>query len=438
MAVKGIIAQVAQGSLGEELGLEAGDRLLAVNGEKITDIIDLSFALADEEIELWIEKANGEQEVIEFEKDLDEELGVTFESAVFNGVRQCGNNCVFCFVDQMPGGMRESLYVKDDDYRLSFLYGNFVTLSNLGPRDFERIEHLRLSPLYVSVHTTNGELRGKMLKNKRATAIMEQLHELVERGIEFHTQIVLCPGYNDGKELGQTIETLWALRPSVLSMAIVPVGLTQFREGLPSLETFDREKAKELIDQITVYQEKYRQQEGISFVHLADEFYVLAGQPLPEAKWYDGFPQLENGIGMIRTFLEEWQDQNHSQYSAYHKPELLDIVCGKSAYTILKPLLANVAIPGLTIRVTAVENRFFGPKITVTGLLTGQDILDHLKALPDAELRTGVIVPGVALRKGEDVFLDNLRPSDLEKELRVPVRTAYFAADLWQLLAEWR
>lgn len=435
MANSGIIVQVSPDSIADELGLEPGDRLLAVNGQEISDIIELSFMLADDNIELLIEKTTGEQEILEIEKDYDEDLGIEFESAVFDGVKRCGNKCIFCFVDQMPKNMRESLYIKDDDYRLSFLYGNFVTLTNISPNDMKRIRQLHLSPLYVSVHTTNGSLREKMLGSKQAGKIMTQIKQLIGSGIELHTQVVLCPGINDGKELEKTIQDLSALYPGVLSLAIVPVGLSRYRDNCYSLNMFSPEQANEIIKMVSNWQEKCRKETGRSFVYLADEFYLKANCEIPEYALYDDFPQLENGIGLVRNFLTEWQE-NDENITEYQEPHYLDVVCGISAVKVLQPLFSTLLIPNLHIRVVPVENKFFGPNITVSGLLTGQDIINALTALPGP--RTGVIIPGVALRKGETVFLDNITPESIAAKLGVPVRAAYSGNDLRQLLQTWR
>jgi putative radical SAM enzyme (TIGR03279 family) len=422
-------------SIASEIGLEPGDRLLAVNEQQIRDIIDLSFALADETVELLIEKNNGEQEILEIEKDYDEDLGIEFESAVFDGVQRCVNKCIFCFVDQMAPGMRESLYVKDDDYRLSFLYGNFVTLTNVTPTEMARIRRLHLSPLYISVHTTNGALREKLLSNKRASKIMDQLTTLIDSDIELHTQVVLCPGINDGEILVQTIRDLYAQHPAILSLAIVPVGLSKYRDNCEPLHKFTADQASSVIDMVSIWQDSCRKKSGNSFVYLADEFYLAANYPIPEYEMYDEFPQLENGIGLIRSFLTQWQDVI-TDATGYQEEHTLDVVCGMSAKKILQSLLTNLSISNLIIRVVAVENKFFGPDITVTGLLTGQDIMSALHCLPGK--RTGIILPGVALRKGEDVFLDNITPDDIAQSLGVPVHTAYGAHDLRQLLQDWR
>lgn len=435
MPSSGIISRIVPGSIAEELELVPGDKLMSVNGQSINDIIDLSFALAEEYVELIIEKKNGEQELFEIEKDFDDELGAEFESAVFDRVRQCANRCIFCFVDQMPMGMRESLYVKDDDYRLSFLYGNFITLSNLTPKDVDRIKRLHLSPLFISVHTTDGELRSRMLGNKRAGDIQSQLARLIKCGVEFHAQIVLCPKVNDGEQLEKTIQDLYSLHPHTLSLAIVPVGLTRYRQACHPLTGFTPDEARQTIEKVSKWQERCRREIGSSFVYLSDEFYISTGTELPSEDFYDGFPQLENGIGLVRSFLSEWEE-SVKKADGYQSPLHVDIVCGVSAYKVLQPLLEALQITNLIPRLVPVTNHFFGENVTVTGLLTGKDIISALAELPGP--RSAVIIPGVALRKGEEIFLDELTPMHIESSIGVPVRTAYFARDLFELLSSWR
>ena len=352
MAKGGIISAIHQGSLAEELELVPGDKIISINEQELTDIIDLSFALADEEIEMLIEHENGEQEIIAFEKDIDEELGAEFESAVFGKIRQCANNCYFCFVDQVAPNMRDSLYIKDDDYRLSFLYGNFVTMTNMGPRDLERIHRLHLSPLYISVHTTNPKLRGEMLRTKRGELIMEQLAKLNEADVEYHTQVVLCPGLNDGAELDRTIQDIISMQPCAKTLGVVPVGLTKFRENCYPLKTFDAQGAKKVIEQVRHWQEKMRKQTGKNFIYLSDEFYLLAGEPLPKAEEYDGFPQLDNGIGLTRNFIEQWKETEINPNN-YQKLLNLDIICGKSAGKVIKNLVDELNIDNLNANVLA-------------------------------------------------------------------------------------
>jgi PDZ domain protein len=435
LAKGGIISAIHQGSLAEELELVPGDKIISINEQELTDIIDLSFALADEEIEMLIEHENGEQEIIAFEKDMDEELGAEFESAVFGKIRQCANNCYFCFVDQVAPNMRDSLYIKDDDYRLSFLYGNFVTMTNMGPRDLERIHRLHLSPLYISVHTTNPKLRGEMLRTKRGELIMEQLAKLNEADVEYHTQVVLCPGLNDGAELDRTIQDIISMQPYAKTLGIVPVGLTKFRENCYPLKTFDAQGAKKVIEQVRHWQEKMRKQIGKNFIYLSDEFYLLAGEPLPKAEEYDGFPQLDNGIGLTRNFIEQWKETEINPNN-YQKPLKLDIICGKSAGKVIKNLVDELNIDNLNANVLALENEFFGHEVTVTGLLTGQDIIKNLKQ--NKANRDGIIIPSCALREGEDIFLDDYTLEDIKKAFPdEEVKVASDAIMLKNLLADW-
>ncbi|MBM6748697.1 DUF512 domain-containing protein [Megamonas rupellensis] len=435
MAKGGIISAIHQGSLAEELELVPGDKIISINEQELTDIIDLSFALADEEIEMLIEHENGEQEIIAFEKDIDEELGAEFESAVFGKIRQCANNCYFCFVDQVAPNMRDSLYIKDDDYRLSFLYGNFVTMTNMGPRDLERIHRLHLSPLYISVHTTNPKLRGEMLRTKRGELIMEQLAKLNEADVEYHTQVVLCPGLNDGAELDRTIQDIISMQPYAKTLGIVPVGLTKFRENCYPLKTFDAQGAKKVIEQVRHWQEKMRKQIGKNFIYLSDEFYLLAGEPLPKAEEYDGFPQLDNGIGLTRNFIEQWKETEINPNN-YQKLLNLDIICGKSAGKVIKNLVDELNIDNLNANVLALENEFFGHEVTVTGLLTGQDIIKNLKQ--NKANRDGIIIPSCALREGEDIFLDDYTLEDIKKAFPdEEVKVASDAIMLKNLLADW-
>jgi len=431
----GKIISIKENSLAEEIGLAVGDQIAAINGQQLKDIIDLSFAFADEEIELLVEKTSGEMESIEFDKEYDEELGVEFETAVFDGIHSCGNHCCFCFVDQLAPNMRESLSVKDDDYRMSFLYGNFVTLTNMGEPDFNRIKRLHLTPLFVSVHTTNGELRAKMLQNKKAADIMKQLEHLREAEIEYHTQIVLCPGYNDGAELDRTIEDLMAMQPQAQSLAIVPVGLTEYRDGCVPLAMFDREGAGKVIDQVERWQNINREKTGKAFVYLGDEFYFIAGRQLPSYEDYDGFPQLDNGIGLTRNFIAEWEEIDAKICNPYDEPIYLDIICGKSIGIVLEELVLQLSQNNLHVRVLALENKFWGPAITVSGLLTGQDILAGLRACPGR--RDGIILPGSALRTGENIFLDDYSLDELQAEIGTEIKIATGGSSLKKLLSAW-
>lgn len=409
----GIIQSVYPESLAEELELVPGDKIVAVNGQELRDIIDLSFAMADENIELLVEHADGEQEIIEFEKDLDEELGVSFESAVFDGIRTCANHCYFCFVDMIAPNMRSSLSVKDDDYRLSFLYGNFVTLTNMGPKDFERVERFHLSPLFVSVQCMDPELRARMLRCPGAARIAQQLDRLEAAGADYHAQVVLCAGLNDGEQLERTIREIVSRRPHALSLAIVPVGVTKYRTDPFPLKQFDAKSAACVIDQVTKWQRRLQAEEGRTFIYLGDELYFLAGRDVPESEFYDGFPQLDNGIGLTRNFINDWEAAKVTA-AFYSDPVYLDVVTGTAIAPVMRKLAESVQSDNLHIRIVPVENDHFGHTVNVSGLLTAKDILKKLQALSGP--RTGILLPESALRAGEDVFLDDMKLTDFAAE----------------------
>jgi len=412
----GKIIRIQPESLAEELGLSVGDRVLEVNGQRLRDIIDLSFSFADEEIDMLVEHEDGAQEMISFDKDWDEELGAEFDSAVFDGIRKCANNCYFCFVDMVAPDMRESLSIKDDDFRMSFLYGNFITMTNMVEADFRRIQQFHLSPLFVSVQAMNPKLRAEMLRCKKAAEIGAQLDRLEAAGADYHTQVVLCSGLNDGEELERTLRELWSRRPHVLSIAIVPVGLTKHRKDPYPLRQFDREGAKAVIDQVLPWQERSRREGGNTFVYLGDEFYFLAGREIPPVEEYDAFPQLDNGIGLTRSFLCDWEKEKTS--ASHHvsvKPCRLDVVSGTAVAPVMERLAREAmnVREKLRVRVIPVLNRKFGETVNVSGLLTGEDIL---RALQEAgEERDGIIIPESALRRGADVFLDDYSLEDLRK-----------------------
>ena len=396
-----IISKVQENSLAEELELVPGDKILQVNGKTPTDIIDLSFLLADEEIELLIEHSGGEKEIIAFEKDFDEELGAEFESAVFDGIKRCKNHCVFCFVDMIAPNMRKTLSIKDDDYRLSFLFGNFITLTNLTAKDFARIKKYHLSPLFISIHAMNPEIRAKMLRTERGKNIATQLNELENAGVEYHTQVVLCKDLNDGAELDFTISEILK-RKNALSLAIVPVGVTKYRRDKFPLKQFDKESASKIIEQVEIYQEKSRADLGRTFVYLGDEFYLLAEKKLPPAEYYDDFPQIENGIGMTRNFIEEFGSEKIKVCNLK-----IDIISGTSFAKVLKNL-----IDAPNVRILPVENKFFGEKVNVSGLLTGGDIINALKNYGERDL---ILIPATALKSGEEIFLDDVTLDELKK-----------------------
>ena len=403
-----MISRIEVGSLAEELELVAGDKILQVNGKTPLDIIDLSFLMAEEEIELLVEHAGGEREIIAFEKYIDEELGAEFESAVFDGVRRCKNHCVFCFVDMIAPNMRKTLSVKDDDYRLSFLFGNFITLTNLSAKDFKRIKKYHLSPLFVSIHTMNPDLRAKMLRTPLGKNINKQLDELELAGVEYHTQVVLCRDLNDGAELDYTIAEILKRRPHALSLAIVPVGVTRHRRDKFPLKQFDKNSAAEVISQVETFQKKCRADSGRTFVYLGDEFYFLAEKDLPPVEFYDDFPQIENGIGMTRNFIEEFCAEKISSDSDLK----IDVISGTSFAKILKNLTADKP----NVRIIPVENKFFGSKVNVSGLLTGGDIANAIRnvegGMGNADL---ILIPATALKSGEEIFLDDVTLAQLRK-----------------------
>lgn len=426
----GLISAVRKNSLAEAAGIVAGDKLVAVDGVQVKDIIELSFYTSDYEVELELENAQGQRRQVHIDKYPDEDLGLEFEAAVFDKVSTCYNNCIFCFVDQMIPGMRKGLYVRDDDYRLSFLYGNFITLTNLKEEDFQRIIQTHMTPLYVSVHATDPKVRCEMMHNRFAGELMDKLERLFVAGIEVHTQIVCCPGYNDGEILAKSFQDLYARHPHVLTMAVVPVGITKHREGLHPLRTFTKEEAAALIDQVTSWQRQCREETGKTFIYLGDEFYLLAGRDVPAAEWYDGFPQLENGIGLTRSFLDEWQATLPS-LSSYQAASPAVIPVGESAFTVLQPLLDALNKQFNTAHsFVPVPNQFFGGKVNVTGLLTASDILRTCK-----ESGKRLILPAVVLNN-DKLFLDDTALEQFRKEYPGKVDIAKDAKELLHLLLE--
>lgn len=423
----GCISNVRRHSLAEKAGIQPGEKLCSVNGCNVQDIIDLSFLASDEVIELEIENAAGAKRLVQIEKYPDEDLGLEFESAVFDKVRTCYNNCIFCFVDQMIPGMRPGLYVRDDDYRLSFLYGNFITLTNMRDEDFDRIIRTHLSPLYISVHATDPDVRCKMMNNRFAGQLMEKINRLLEAGIQIHTQIVCCPDYNDGEVLKRTFADLYALYPGVLTMAVVPVGLTKHREHLHPMRTFTPQEAAEIVDAVSGWQKQCREETGKSFVYLGDEFYLLAGKELPPSEYYDGFPQLENGIGLTRNFLNEWEAALKTlQYADGAEQAVIPV--GESAFRVLQPLMeAFNRQYGTKHSFVSVKNLFFGGHVNVTGLLTGGDILAAVK---DCER---LILPGVVLNN-DNLFLDDMSLDDFKRSFQGKVEIAKDAGELLRLL----
>lgn len=399
------IKEICDNSIAEEMGIEAGDVVLSIDGNEIKDIIDYEFYSQDDCIQLELRKANNELWSLEIEKDYDEDLGIIFEDLIFDKMKVCKNRCIFCFVDQLPPKMRKTLYVKDDDYRYSFLLGNFITLTNLNEKDWQKILNMRLSPLYVSVHCMQPELRAEMLNNPKASSIKEDLQRLYEAGIEVHTQIVLCPNVNDGSILQESIEELAVYFPSVLSVGIVPVGLTGHRQKLKKLRGFTAEEAARIIGCVEQYQHRYRPLFQRGFVYLADEFYIQAGLTIPDAEYYDDFCQIENGIGLARVLEDEFSLLEASLPKQIVKREVT-LVTGVSAVPVLESMVARLnKIEGLSLHILPVQNSFFAGDVSVTGLLTGRDIIAALGK--EFEERV-IIIPQVVLKEGQEILLDNV------------------------------
>ena len=430
--MEGVISAIKPHSIASTLDIKVGDKLASVNGQKPKDIIELSFLLSEENIALTlIDGKTSKEKVYTFKKDLDEDLGLEFASAVFDKVQLCHNKCVFCFVDQMMPNLRKSLYVRDDDYRLSFLYGNFITLTNMKDKDYERIIKTHMSPLYVSIHATDPKVRSEMMHNKFAGDVLKNLKRLTDAGIEVHTQIVLCPSYNDGKVLEKTFHALLALYPMVQSMAVVPVGITKNREGLPKMRLFTSKECKDIIKEVKKWQDLCRKKMGKTFIYLGDEFYVAAGEELPSAKEYDGFPQIENGIGLSRNFIDEWEQTNISSAS----PDNNAIIpVGESAYKVLNPLIKDFNKKYKTKHVLMpVVNNFFGTTINVTGLLTASDISSSLTKLKEKPQR--LLLPDIVLNKDE-LFLDDVTFKDFVKANNLTVEKISSAKELKKQLSK--
>ena len=421
-----VIYKVLPNSIAEEMELESGDILLSINGNEIEDIFDYHYFVNDEYLVLLVKKQNGEEWELEIEKEFDEDLGIEFENGLMDDYKSCSNKCMFCFIDQMPPGMRETLYFKDDDSRLSFLQGNYITLTNMKDKDLDRIIRYHLAPINISVHTTNPKLRCKMLHNRFAGDALKKIDILFEAGIEMNGQIVLCKGEYDGEELERTISDLVKYLPHMESLSVVPVGLTKFREGLYPLEPFNKEDARDVIAIIEKWQKYCMEHFGVHFVQASDEWYLTAELPLPEEERYDGYIQLENGVGMLRLQQVEFDEaleeyvKRKEEIMARSKWREITLASGKLAAPFIQKLADKFmeAFPEYTVKVVAIRNDFFGEMITVSGLVTGQDLIAQTK---DLMLGERIGVPCNMLRSGELVFLDDITVSQVESALQVPV-----------------
>ncbi len=416
------ITTVDKGSRADAAGIAAGDNLISINGREICDVLDYRFFLAERSVTLKIGRGNEEFEVV-IKKQQYDDIGLDFETPLMDKKHSCENKCVFCFIDQLPKGMRKTLYFKDDDSRLSFLHGNYITLTNLHDKDIERIIEMHISPVNISVHTTNPDLRVKMMHNKRAGEVLSYMKRLADAGISLCGQIVLCKGLNDGHELDRSMRDLSELFPAMQSVSIVPAGLTRFRENLYPLEGFTKEESAEVIKQVDRFAKEFEEKNGSRMFFCSDEFYLKAELPLPSEDYYEGYPQIENGVGMITSLMTEFKDELDylDEYlEAYNAPRHVSIATGVAAYHTIKSMAVELEarVEGLRVDVHKIINYFFGETITVSGLLTGKDISEQLSGKQLGDL---LLFPSNALRADGDLFLDDTSPEELSKKLGVPV-----------------
>lgn len=414
-----IVKAVEPQSIAAELGIEPGDKLISINDNKIEDVFDYHYLVNEEELVILIEKADGEEWELEIEKDYDEDLGITFEHGLMDEYRSCRNKCIFCFIDQMPKGMRDTLYFKDDDSRLSFLQGNYITLTNMSDHDVERMVQYHLEPINISFQTMNPELRCKMLNNRFAGDALKKVDKLYEGGIHMNGQIVLCKGVNDGEELERSIRELTKYLPYLQSVSVVPVGLTKYRDGLYPLQPFTKEDAIQVLNTIESWQKKIYDEYGLHFIHAGDEWYILAERDMPDEERYDGYMQLENGVGMLRLLMNEF-DEAIAELEGDDRNVDISIATGKLAYPYLKEMIEKLQLkfPNINVHLYWIRNDFFGEKITVAGLITGQDLITQLKG---QKLGRRLLLPCNMLRDGEEVFLDDVTLDTVKETLQVEV-----------------
>ena len=416
-----VIIKIEKDSIAQEIGLVPGDILLAVNGQAVQDVFDYRYLIQDEYVELTIRTINGEEYIAEIEKEENEDIGILFESGLMDNAKSCKNKCIFCFIDQLPKGMRESLYFKDDDSRLSFLQGNYVTLTNMSEEDINHIIFYHLSPINVSIHTTDLELRKKMLKNPHADKVLKVMKRLAEAGIEMNLQVVLCRGINDGTILDKTISDCVTFFPHAKSMSVVPIGLTKYRENLYPMIPFDKQESKKVILQVEQWQKKLKKEIGTSFVFLSDEFYLKAECAIPPCDAYEDFTQYENGVGMLSLLEAEFEEALKEYKLPKQKQNIISIATGEAAYPSIQKLCNKVMsyCPKWRIYVYQIHNDFFGDEITVSGLLTGQDII---KQLTGKELGNYLLLPESLLRNDTTMLLDDVEVEDIEKALNITIK----------------
>lgn len=433
-----LITGVLPDSIAAEIGFEPGDRLVAINGQPPRDLIDYRFLCADEVLELEVLDATGKTHIVEIEKDYDEDLGLEFDTALFDGLIQCNNRCPFCFIDQQPPGKRETLYLKDDDYRLSFLYGSYLTLTNLTAKEWDRIAQMRLSPLYVSVHATEAEVRERLLKNSRAGQILQQIQWFQDQRLQIHAQVVVCPGINDGEHLEQTLRDLIEFHqgeiPAVASVAVVPVGLTRFRPSEDELVPVTPTQARAAIAQVQDLQQVCQQRFGHNCVWLADEWFLIAGVDLPPESHYEDYPQIGNGVGSIRQFLAQFEMAAADLPAAVDFPRRLTWVVGNAVEQAFQPIVERLnQVQGLSVELVALRSDYWGQQMTVTGLLTGQDLWQGLQ---NRDLGDGILLPSLMLKQGDTLFLDDMALETLSQQLRVPIWPVSDIEDLLETCVE--